>query len=150
MSIGKWLEMKGFEVKPSTAPKVPGGPAAAAASASPALPAAPSVDREKEPKEFKVAIKEDRDKDKALAVSFEPWKDVQKEDFKPIQASMQLVQSSTVQCIYSELGRCVWSSGCNCQRLSTRHVQWSLSLRGVNATCQAAQHMLVCTCIDSA
>ena len=75
MSIGKWLELKGFDVKPNAAAKPPAVPTQPAASPAPA----PEKSNKDKP------LKDD--KDKGPPVPYEPWLDVLKNDFKPIKVS---------------------------------------------------------------
>ena len=84
MSIGKWLELKGFDVKPNATARPPAGQSAAAASVA-AANAAAALALANDAKRETKGVKKEKEEDKGPPTPFEPWLDVLKEDFKPIQ-----------------------------------------------------------------
>lgn len=106
MSIGKWLELKGYDVKPNTAAKPPSGPSAPPAPS----PAPPAEKKEK-------VIKEE--KDKTPTMPFEPWLDVQKPDFKPVQVGISnLAFDLSNRCISIACSSSSMSSSVSCATMA--------------------------------
>ena len=83
MSIGKWLEIRGYDVKAPNAAKAPAAAPHSQHHPTPTPPPALAPDKKDK------VLKKEKEEDKGPAPLFEPWLDVLKADFQPIKVSLK-------------------------------------------------------------